>query len=83
MAENMYKENQWAKFRFHVECSYCFDNITLNFCFYNTECCIERKRWIEALIKHYKAQKERSNLSFIDSDIQPHEEAQKKGIIQS
>lgn len=39
---------------------------------------MERKRWIEALIKHYKAQKERSNLSFIDSDIQPHEEAQKK-----
>lgn len=52
--------------------------LSLNSCFYNIECCIEWKRLIEALIKHYKAQKERSNLSSIGSDIQPHEEAQKK-----
>lgn len=41
---------------------------------------IEWKRLIEALIKHYKAQKERSNLYSIGSDIQPHEKAQKRNI---
>ncbi len=66
---------------FHVDCNYKFDNnIPLNFCFWDTECYIEWTRWTEALIKHYKAQKKRSNLSFIDSDIHPSEEAQKKNI---
>lgn len=54
--------------------------LSLNSCFYNTECCIEWKRLIEALIKHCKAQKERSNLYSIGSDIQHHEEAQKRNM---